>query len=110
MKRAKISDMPMPQVIHETWDVQKLMQEVAKLKGQMAMMTSYVQALADKHNGFIDNTAAALAIRKQRIETTEAHLQQHETLVSELREKMNGSETWANTCNQRLQQLENNVV
>ena len=60
--------MPVPLIVPEVWDLQGLIREVARLKAQQHVLTQYTQTVADKHNTFVENTAVALAVRKEKIE------------------------------------------
>jgi len=102
--------MAAPTIVHETWDHQALFREVARMKAQINVITDYVQSMGVKHDGFVDDTAAALQSRRVRIEQVEQHLRgEHDGMVA-LQSKMEASERWATAQDARMKQLEEGVV
>ena len=74
VKKAKMDAMATPTVVHEHWDQQALIREVARMKAQLHVLTDYAQTLGMKHNLFVDDTAAAMMTRKMRIEQAETRI------------------------------------
>ena len=110
VKRAKMGELPAPNVVYEQWDQHAIFRELARVKAQVTNLTSYVQELAGKHNIFLEDTATALAVRKDKIEQVEGVVRGQRDVLVELDRKLTASEAWAAAHDGRMAQLEKEIV